>query len=144
MDSFIKQWGIDVYNCYFNRDKNRNRESPSPPRYEGFPPPALLRNPGDSGKMDNPWDPFQNELRDIEGNAVPEPFLMEVLDHLQWPEKETYKCDDIDAYIREHGVLNFIVNSNYYHSLMSLLQHRGVANAQRAYIQMLRDKGHII
>jgi hypothetical protein len=142
MDTFIHRWGMDTYNCYFNRDKNRPMESP--PRYVcDFPLPMPIINTSNS-RLKNPFDPFQNELRDKEGNAVPEAFPISSLNHLQWPDKEHYKCDDIVTYICENGVLQFIVEAEYAYSLGCLLQYRGVAEAQTIYIEKLREKDLLV
>ena len=100
--------------------------------------------------MDSPpryvRDPIEvihyREIQDIYGNTIPEPFIS-MLSDIQWPSKEDYECEDIDAFIREKGVLQFMVNAKYRHSLSRLLQYRGVAKAQTVYIQTLR-KGFIL
>jgi hypothetical protein len=82
------------------------------------------------------FDIFYNEYRDGD-NAVPMPVKME---YLIEPEFEFSIPLD---YIKEHGVLEFILETGYCYSACSLLSYSKVAEYQMIYLHKLIREGRL-
>ena len=85
------------------------------------------------------YDPFLYEYRDGE-NAVPRPPENEK--HLVEPDKSLYKIIPLE-YIREHGVLEFILKSEYLYSLESLFYYSKPSEYQIEYLKKLIKEGRL-
>jgi len=152
---FVKRWGLDTFDVYFNRDNLIRTDELfqkeqdeyiewSTAWIDGIPPPPRLISERDYREQYNysDFNTFRNELRDIDGNAVPEPISYPR--HLVWPEKDHYTpCESIEDYIRENGVLMFMLMFKYKYSLVCLIGYCGVAQAQEEYIAKLRREGRL-
>jgi hypothetical protein len=146
---FLQRNGVDTYNNYFNRDKKKNVvEIPIEWLSEGIPPPPLKmkssrpeldRNDPFNYKYLVKYDPFLYEYRDGE-NAVPRPPENEK--HLVEPESHHYKNVPLE-YIREHGVLEFILESEYPYSLESLFYYSKPSEYQIEYLKKLIKEGRL-
>jgi len=139
---FLRRNGIAAYNNYFNRDKKRIvSESivdllnvPHPRPMPGTP---SSLEPCDEYKRR--FDIFYHEYRDGD-NAVPTPLEMEY--RLVEPPDSHYSFVSLE-YIKEHGVLEFILESQYCYSACSLLQYSRVAEYQMIYINKLIREGRL-
>ena len=141
---FLRRNGIDTYNDYFNRDRkvdvpaqwiltsNKSVQSPqmpSGPSVDG----AFLR------EYSHVYDPFLYEYRD--GHvAVPSP--PETDKKLIEPNASEYKKVPLD-YIKEHGALEFILESEYPYSLMSLFLYSKPCEYQKEYLRKLIREGRL-
>jgi hypothetical protein len=79
------------------------------------------------------FDIFYNEFREGD-NAVPQPVEMEY--RLVEPLESHYRFVPLE-YIQEHGVLEFILESQYCYSACSLLHYSKAAEYQMIYLQKL-------
>jgi hypothetical protein len=142
---FLQRNGLAAYNTYFNRDKKRivvepvvdetNCMFPPPPRPIAPGTPSL--EPCDEYKRR--FDIFYDEFRDGD-NAVPRPVEMEY--RLVEPLESHYRFVPLD-YIKEHGVLEFILESQYCYSACSLLHFSKAAEYQMIYINKLIREGRL-
>lgn len=140
--AFLQRWGLNAYNSYFNRDKKR-KVVYIEPEWEELPPPPPLR-PYKCRELDptvvRTYDVFYDEYRDTDGNAVPVPPVMER--RLVEPLENHYHNVPLE-YIREHGALEFMLESQYCYSLYSLFYHSKVAEYQMEYIDKLKRERKI-
>ena len=125
---FLKRWGVDIYNSYFNRDKKFEVEEimDDPPR------PKPMRSYVCNTEVFVLYDLFRHEYRDGD-NAVPVPHKMD-----RWlvePLPDQYNVPL--EYIREHGALEFILVSDYPYSLLSLFYYSKVVEYQNIYLEEL-------
>lgn len=143
---FLQRHGLDAYNTYFNRDKKRTVVEPVVDESNWmFPPPpkpmaatmACSLDPSD--KYMERFNIFYDEFRDGD-NAVPKPVEMEY--RLVEPLESHYRFVPLE-YIREHGVLEFILESQYCYSACSLLQYSKAAEYQMMYINKLIREGRL-
>lgn len=138
---FLQRHGIDAYNTYFNRDKKTivepvetNWMCPPPPK--PMPGTCSLEPCNEYKRM---FDIFYDEFRDGD-NAVPRPVEMEY--RLVEPLESHYRFVPLE-YIQEHGVLEFILESQYCYSACSLLQYSKAAEYQMIYINKLIREGRL-
>lgn len=143
---FLQRHGLDAYNTYFNRDKKRTVVEPVVDESNCmFPPPpkpmaatmACSLDPSD--KYMERFNIFYDEFRDGD-NAVPKPVKMEY--RLVEPLESHYRFVPLE-YIQEHGVLEFILESQYCYSACSLLQYSKAAGYQMMYINKLIREGRL-
>jgi len=134
--TFLQRNGVDTYNNYFNRDKKRTVvELPMVWLSQYIPPPTRIPSP-----VVNPflskyrmYDPFLYEYRDGD-NAVPRPPDNEKV--AVEPESSHYKNVPLE-YIREHGALEFILESGYPYCLNSLFSYSKPSEYQMDYLRKL-------
>ena len=131
---FLQWHGLDEYNNYFNRDKKRTIE----PIDDSNPPPPKPMPRSVCSPMQR-FDIFYNEFRDGD-NAVPMPVEMEY--RLIEPLENHYRFVPLE-YIKEHGVLEFILESQYSYAVWSLLQYSKAAEYQMIYIHKLIKEGRL-
>ena len=140
--TFLMRNGLDTYNCYFNRDKKRIIE----PKFVANGIPQRMKSSGP--ELDNDpflhkfrmmYDPFLYEYRDGD-NAVPRPPDTEKT--LVEPEPSHYKNVPLE-YIREHGALEFILESEYPYSLNSLFYYSKPSEYQMDYVRKLIKEGRL-
>ena len=138
---FLRRNGVDTYNTYFNRDKKRIVLEPIVDDTNCmFPPPPKPMAPGTSSEpCDRRFDIFYDEFRDGD-NAVPRPVEMEY--RLVEPLESHYRFVPLE-YIQEHGVLEFILESQYCYSAVSLLHYSKAAEYQMMYINKLIREGRL-
>lgn len=133
--AFLRRNGVDTYNDYFNRDRKITVSAslqnmiPSGSSVDG----AILR------EYSHIYDPFLYEYRDGD-IAVPSP--PETDKKLLEPDASEYKNVPLD-YIREHGALEFILESGYPYSLMSLFQYSKACEYQKDYLRKLIRDGRL-
>ena len=144
---FLKRNGVDTYNAYFNRDKKRNIvpiewiHTPN----GSVPPPQPVQRSGPSvdgaflREYSHIYDPFLYEYRDGD-IAVPSPPLTEK--RLVEPDTSEYKNVPLD-YIKEHGVLEFILESGYPYSLQCLFHYSKPCDYQTEYLKKLIREGRL-
>jgi hypothetical protein len=142
---FLRRNGLDTYNDYFNRD----RKIDVPVQWihvptGSVPPPQKESGPSVNGAFLNEYrhiyDPFLYEYRDGDV-AVPSP--PETDKKLVEPEASEYKNVPLD-YIREHGALEFILESGYPYSLMSLFHYSKPCEYQKDYLRKLIREGRLV
>jgi len=135
---FLRRNGVDTYNDYFNRDRKidlPHTPNRSVPHMEFGPSVngAFLR------EYSHVYDPFLYEYRD--GHvAVPSP--PETDKKLIEPNTSEYKKVPLD-YIREHGALEFILESGYPYSLESLFLYSKPCEYQTDYLKKLIREGRL-
>ena len=115
----------------------------------GIPQPQRMQPSGFTAKIDlnDPflhqfrikYDPFLYEYRDGE-NAVPSPPENKKIG-LE-PESQHYKNVPLE-YIREHGALEFILESEYPYSLDSLFSYSKPSEYQMDYLRKLIKEGRL-
>lgn len=147
--TFLRRNGLDTYNNYFNRDKKRTILVPVELFMEnGIPAPQRMQSECRTEMdLNDPfiknyrmkYDPFLYEYRDGD-NAVPRPPENEK--HLGEPESSHYKNVPLE-YIREHGVLEFILESEYPYSLESLFYYTKPSDYQMEYLRKLIKEGRL-
>ena len=135
---FLQRHGLAAYNTYFNRDKKRTVVEPVINMMYP-PPPRPLAGPSRSEPSERRFDIFYDEFRDGD-NAVPRPVEMEY--RLVEPLESHYRFVPLE-YIQEHGVLEFILESQYCYSPCSLLHFSKAAEYQMMYIQKLIREGRL-
>lgn len=133
---FLKRWGINTYNNYFNRDKKYVISVDTYTSTSISILPSLLTSysicvPGDDYLRK--YDPFYLEYRDGD-NAVPVPSMDTHIDHSDKLPLE---------YIAEHGALEFILEYDYSYSLWCLLHTKEAAKYQMMYIEKLIREGRL-
>lgn len=143
---FLRRNGLSAYNNYFNRDKKRIVVEPvvDDSNWMDVPPPkpmaaTMACSLGPSDEYRRRFDIFYDEYRDGD-NAVPKPVEMEY--RLVEPLETHYRFVPLE-YIKEHGVLEFILESQYCYSACSLLQYSKVAEYQMIYINKLIREGRL-
>jgi len=139
---------VDTYNSYFNRDKKQTVILPiewiDTPN-GSVPPPQRMVSSGPSvdgaflNEYRHIYDPFLYEYRDGDV-AVPSPPLTEK--RLVEPEASEYKKVPLE-YIREHGALEFILESGYPYSLESLFHYSKPSEYQTDYLKKLIHEGRL-
>ncbi len=137
---FLQRNGLAAYNTYFNRDKKRTVVEPVVEDWMFPPPPKPISGPAYS--LDDEYkryDIFYDEFRDGD-NAVPRPVEMEY--RLVEPLESHYRFVPLE-YIQEHGVLEFILESQYCYSACSLLHYSKAAEYQMIYINKLIREGRL-
>ena len=145
--TFLRINGVDTYNNYFNRDKKRNVvELPIEWLSQGIPPPRKLPsspspmlNDSSLYKYQVVYDPFLYEYRDGD-NAVPRPPESKKIG--VEPDPSQYKNVSLE-YIREHGVLEFILESGYPYCLNSLFSYSKPSDYQMEYLRKLIKEGRL-
>ena len=141
---FLQRHGLAAYNNYFNRDKKRVVVEPIV-ETNCYPPPPRPIAPGTACSLEpceqykRRFDIFYDEFRDGD-NAVPRPVEMEY--RLVEPLESHYRFVPLE-YIREHGVLEFILESQYCYAACSLLQYSKAAEYQMIYIHKLIREGRL-
>ena len=140
---FLRRNGVDTYNCYFNRDKKRIIE----PEICMNGIPQRMKYSGPEMNLDDPfllpfrqkYDPFLYEYRDGD-HAVPRPPENEKI--AEEPDPSHYKNVPLE-YIREHGALEFLLESEYPYSLNSLFHYSKPSEYQMEYLRKLIKEGRL-
>ena len=140
--TFLRHNGVDTYNCYFNREKKRTVPLDIP---NGVP--QRMKYSGPEMNLDDPfllpfrqkYDPFLYEYRDGD-HAVPSPPENEKI--AEEPDPSHYKNVKLE-YIREHGVLEFLLESEYPYSLNSLFHYSKPSEYQMEYLRKLIKEGRL-
>ena len=136
--TFLLRNGVETYNNYFNRDRKRTVAPLDIMMANGLPFPQKMYGRQDpiTNRM---YDPFLYEYRDGD-NAVPRPPDIE----RKWiePESSHYKNVPLE-YIREHGVLEFILESEYPYNLESLFHYSKPSEYQMEYLKKLIKEGRL-
>ena len=136
---FIQKNGVHTYNCYFNRDNKFVIPDEPEYTYDGIPPPM----PGSGCSLEpGNWylrrtNPFYNEYRDGD-TAVPRP--LETNYYLVEPDNFTNVPFE---YIKDHGVLEYILETGYPYSLMCLLNYSKISQYQMIYLHKLMKEGRL-
>jgi len=140
---FLRRHGVGAYNNYFNRDKKRIIVEPEIV-WDCIPPPRPIAV-GTASSLEpcdeyaRRFDIFYHEYRDGD-NAVPVPVEMNY--YLVEPLESHYSFVPLE-YIREHGVLEFILESQYCYSACSLLHYSKAAEYQMMYLHKLIREGRL-
>jgi hypothetical protein len=141
---FLRRNGLNTYNCYFNRDKKRTVYE-LPIEWIGPIPPPRIHSEGPSvdgaflNEYRHVYDPFLYEYRDGD-IAVPSP--PETVKTLEEPSSSDYKKVPLE-YIREHGVMEFLLESGYPYSLECLFHYRKPCEYQKEYLRKLIGEGRL-
>jgi hypothetical protein len=112
---------------------------PPPLKMHSRQDPELDRNDPFNYKYLVKFDPFLYEYRDGD-NAVPRPPENEK--HSDEPDATHYKNVPLE-YIREHGALEFILESEYPYSLESLFYYSKPSEYQMDYLRKLIKEGRL-
>ena len=135
---FLQRYGVDTYNNYFNRDKKRTVVEPALFMANGIPAPQRIKSSTPMLESYR-YDPFLYEYRDGD-HAVPRPPENDKIEGE--PDPSHYKNVPLE-YIREHGVLEFILESGYPYCLESLFMYRKPSEYQMDYLQKLIREGRL-
>ena len=129
--AYIAQWGAAQYKEWFARDSDYL---------------TIVQNPKFAAAeqifLDKPIpevepgirsaryvaDPFQRGMRDIKGDAIPEPAEVG---------KDDYYDTTYELYIQDNGILNYMLLVNSPLPLETLLHYPNIAYWQRCYIRKL-------
>jgi hypothetical protein len=117
--TFLKRNGVDAYNNYFNRDKR------------------TIVQKGDDHLVN--YDPFIYEYREGD-NAVPRPPENKKI--AEEPDPSDYKNVPLE-YICEHGILEFILESEYPYCLNTLFHYSKPSEYQMDYLKKLIKEGRL-
>jgi len=141
---FLRRNGLNMYNNYFNRDKKKTVVE-LPIEWIGSIPAQRIRSAGLSvdgafiNENSHIYDPFLYEYRDGD-IAVPSP--PETDKSLEEPSLSEYKNVPLD-YIRQHGIMEFLLESEYPYSLECLFHYRKPCEYQKEYMRKLISEGRL-
>jgi hypothetical protein len=135
--AYIEQWGTVQYKEWFARGTDCKTIVKNPKFLEAQK--KFLRKPiadieGGIRMSRLVEDPFRNNIRDINGNDIPEP-----------PSEPSgdYVDSVYEVYIKNHGILNYMLKVNSNRRLEHLLQYNDIAYLQRSYIRKLEYEDKI-
>ncbi len=137
--AFLRRNGIDTYNDYFNRDRKIVVPLTSVSVIQPQRTPELSVDGAFLREYSHIYDPFLYEYRDGDV-AVPSP--PETDKKLVEPAASEYKKVPLD-YIKEHGALEFILESGYPYSLRSLFHYSKACEYQKDYLRKLIEEGRL-
>ena len=130
--AYIAQWGIAQYKDWFARDSDYLTIVQNPKFAEAqqrfLDKPIQEIEPGIRSAR-YVEDPFHRGMRDIKGDAIPEP-PVDV-------GKDDFYDTTYELYIQDNGILNYMLFVNSPLPLETLLHYRNVAYWQRSYIRKL-------
>ena len=133
---YIEYWGVDQYKEWCARD--RSYESIiSNDRIALAQQVFLEKTYGRSVIQPKLFNPYEKEFRDHKGNAVPAPNPFECDENLDM-------VDSISLYIRNNGIINYMLKVTSKYTLEELLSFRDVAQCQRHYIRQLEYENKLI
>ena len=130
--AYIAQWGIAQYRDWFARGSDYLTIVQNPKFAEAQqifldkPTPEVELGIRSSRYVE---DPFHRGMRDIKGDAIPEP-PVEV-------GKEDFYDTTHELYVQDNGILNYMLLVNSEYPLETLLHFPNVAFWQRCYIRKL-------
>ena len=126
--AYISQWGIAQYKEWFARDSDYltivQKYAEAQQRFLEKPHPEV-----ESIRSARYVDPFYRGMRDIKGDAIPEPPID--------VGKEDFYDTTHELYIQDNGILNYMLFVNSPYPLETLLHYPNVAFWQRCYIRKL-------
>ena len=130
--AYIAQWGIVQYCEWFARDSDYLTIVQNPKFAEAQQ--HFLDKPNPEVELGirsarYVADPFHRGMRDIKGDAIPEP-PVDV-------GKEDFYDTTHELYIQDNGILNYMLFVNSTYPLETLLHYPNVAFWQRCYIRKL-------
>ena len=130
--AYIEQWGIVQYQEWFARDSDYLTILQNPKFAEAQQ--IFLDKPNSEVELGirsarYVEDPFHRGMRDIKGDAIPEP-PVDV-------GKEDFYDTTHELYIQDNGILNYMLFVNSTYRLETLLRYPNVAFWQRCYIRKL-------
>jgi hypothetical protein len=129
--AYITQWGVVKYCEWFARDSDYLTIVQNPKFAEAQQifldkPPEVELGIRSARYVE---DPFHRGMRDIKGDAIPEP-PVDV-------GKEDFYDTTHELYIQDNGILNYMLFVNSKYPLETLLHYPNVAFWQRCYIRKL-------
>ena len=128
--AYIAQWGIVQYREWFARDSDYltivQKYAEAQQRFLEKPHPEVELGIRSARYV---ADPFYRGMRDIKGDAIPEPPID--------VGKEDFYDTTHELYIQDNGILNYMLFVNSPYPLETLLHYPNVAFWQRCYIRKL-------
>jgi len=130
--AYIAQWGVAQYRDWFARDSDyltiveNPKFAEAQQRFLDKPIPEVEVGIRSARYVE---DPFHRGMRDIKGDAIPEP-PVDV-------GKDDYYDTAYELYIQDNGILNYMLYVNSPLPLETLLHYPNVAFWQRSYIRKL-------
>ena len=130
--AYISQWGIARYKEWFARDSDyltivqNPKYAAAQQLFLDKPIPEVELGIRSARYVE---DPFHRGMRDIKGDAIPEP-PVDV-------GKEDFYDTSHELYIQDNGILNYMLLVNSKYPLETLLHFPNVAFWQRCYIRKL-------
>jgi hypothetical protein len=130
--AYIEQWGVVQYCEWFARDRDYLAIVQNPKFAEAQqifldkPTPEVELGIRSARYVE---DPFHRGMRDIKGDAIPEP-PVDV-------GKEDFYDTTHELYVQDNGILNYMLLVNSKYPLETLLHFPNVAFWQRCYIRKL-------
>ena len=127
--AYIAQWGVAQYKEWFARDSDyltiiqNPKFAEAQQRFLDKPIPEI-----ETGIPRYVEDPFYRGMRDIKGDAIPEPGEVG---------KDDFYNTEHELYIQDNGILNYMLLVNSPLHLETLLHYPNVAFWQRCYIRKL-------
>jgi hypothetical protein len=135
--AYIAQWGIAQYKDLFARDSDYltivQKYAEAQQRFLDKPIPDVEIGIRSARYVE---DPFHRGMRDIKGDAIPEP-PMDV-------GKEDFYDTAHELYVQDNGILNYMLLVNSKYPLETLLHYPNVAFWQRCYIRKLDYDDQIV
>jgi len=130
--AYIEQWGIVQYQEWFARDSDYLTIVQNPKFAEAQQ--IFLDKPNPEVELGirsarYVEDPFHRGMRDIKGDAIPEP-PVDV-------GKEDFYDTTHELYVQDNGILNYMLFVNSKYPLETLLHYPNIAFWQRCYIRKL-------
>jgi len=130
--AYISQWGVAQYRDWFARDSDYLTIVSNPKFAEAqqifLSKPIPEVEPGIRSAR-YVEDPFHRGMRDIKGDAIPEP-PVDI-------GKEDFYETEHELYVQDNGILNYMLYVNSRLPLETLLHYPNVAFWQRCYIRKL-------
>ena len=129
--AYIAQWGVAQYKDWFARDSDyltiiqNPKFAEAQQRFLDKPIPEIEPGIRSSRYVENP---FHRGMRDIKGDAIPEPGEVG---------KDDFCNTEHELYIQDNGILNYMLLVNSPLHLETLLHYPNVALWQRCYIRKL-------
>lgn len=130
--AYIAQWGVAQYRDWFARDSDyltivRNPKFAEAQQiFLSKPIPEVEPGIRSSRYVE---DPFHRGMRDIKGDAIPEPPID--------IGKDEFEDTTHELYVQDNGILNYMLLVNSWLPLETLLHYPNIAFWQRCYIRKL-------
>jgi hypothetical protein len=130
--AYIAQWGVAQYRDWFARNSDyltivqNPKFAEAQQRFLEKPIPEVEPGIRSARYVD---DPFRRGMRDIKGDAIPEPSAD--------LGKDDFHDTEHELYIQDNGILNYMLLVNSPLPLETLLHYPNVAFWQRCYIRKL-------
>jgi len=136
---FIEHWGVDQYKVWCARDSTYQLIISNPlfalAQKKYLDKQSSIEIPVGIRGYNLSQNPFRREFRDHNGVAVPEPPT--------YPTISEPFGDEYESYIKENGIINYMIKVTSSLPLETLLNRQVIAMWQKCYINKLEEDKHL-